>query len=770
MTKTEDDLPDSFFCPLTYQLMIDPVMDTEGNTYERSAIEDWLNRNPTSPISRSPLQIKDLLPNRALKEAIEKMRQETGIDNIKRVPAVAANIAQPVQSNNDISLTLTSSPGNSSNSLKVLASLKPSSGTNRTPVNVCCVVDVSGSMSTIATFKNETGKTESHGLTILDIVKHAVSTIIHTLNENDRLSIVAYSTSANVVTELTTMDDAGKKLSEEKLKTLKPLASTNLWDGLHKGMEVLRNSGDTSRLNTVFILTDGMPNIEPPRGHIPMLKRYQDQHKLNCTISSFGFGYTMDSKLLNDIALEGNGMYAFIPDSGFVGTTFVNSISNVLVTCAKDVKLDIMNGDNYTIKEPKNCPSWFTPTSWGASVSLSTLHFGQTRDFVFEVESNGSTTKGDESIVSVTGTYLSVIDGSSGRIEKELDFAGTSPLVDIERNYFRQGLVEVIDNTFLESNLSKKSSIVDEFLSLIEKSEFSSDDFIKDLCTDVNGQVKEAVSKSEYFNKWGKHYLPSLARAHSLQQCNNFKDPGIQHYGGTLFNEIRDKGDDIFISLPAPTPTGNTNSYSYGSNSSTTFSSYTYKPVSMSSYYSSSNPCFSGKSLVSLANGMKQPCSQIKKGDYVLTGTNKIAQVLCVVKTYCKDGYEDLVLFKDGLEITPYHPIRMENKWYFPCDLQTPVNTKCDAVYSFVLDCHHSMIINDIECVTLGHDFKEDVVAHPYFGSQLVINDLKKLPGWDNGLIEFNSGCVVKSSITDLICGFNIQKIIPANNMSQQVY
>ena len=33
--------------------------------------------------------------------------------------------------------------------------------------------------------------------------------------------------------------------------------------------------------------------------------------------------------------------------------------------------------------------------------------------------------------------------------------------------------------------------------------------------------------------KWGKHYLQSLQRAHELQQCNNFKDPGVQFYGTT---------------------------------------------------------------------------------------------------------------------------------------------------------------------------------------------------------------------------------------------
>jgi len=35
--------------------MVDPVIDPEGNTYERSAIEDWLSKNQTSPITRNPL-------------------------------------------------------------------------------------------------------------------------------------------------------------------------------------------------------------------------------------------------------------------------------------------------------------------------------------------------------------------------------------------------------------------------------------------------------------------------------------------------------------------------------------------------------------------------------------------------------------------------------------------------------------------------------------------------------------------------------------------
>ena len=74
------------------------------------------------------------------------------------------------------------------------------------------------------------------------------------------------------------------------------------------------------------------------------------------------------------------------------------------------------------------------------------------------------------------------------------------------------------------------------------------------MLADVEGQITEAISREDWYTKWGGHYLPSLARAHQLQQCNNFKDPGIQQYGGELFKQLRDHADDLFCKLPPPKP------------------------------------------------------------------------------------------------------------------------------------------------------------------------------------------------------------------------
>ena len=67
------DLPESFYCALTHEVMNDPVIDPEGHTFERSAITTWLSKSKTSPITRKPLQVSQLVPNRALREAIERV-------------------------------------------------------------------------------------------------------------------------------------------------------------------------------------------------------------------------------------------------------------------------------------------------------------------------------------------------------------------------------------------------------------------------------------------------------------------------------------------------------------------------------------------------------------------------------------------------------------------------------------------------------------------------------------------------------------------------
>ena len=66
--------PKAFLCPITQDIMQDPVVATDGHTYERDAIERWLRKKQTSPVTNLPLESAALLPNHAMKSLILERR------------------------------------------------------------------------------------------------------------------------------------------------------------------------------------------------------------------------------------------------------------------------------------------------------------------------------------------------------------------------------------------------------------------------------------------------------------------------------------------------------------------------------------------------------------------------------------------------------------------------------------------------------------------------------------------------------------------------
>jgi hypothetical protein len=68
-------LPDAYYCPITFGIIHDPVIDPEGYTFERVAAEYWIQANANSPITRASLNVKDLYPNKALAELLEEEKR-----------------------------------------------------------------------------------------------------------------------------------------------------------------------------------------------------------------------------------------------------------------------------------------------------------------------------------------------------------------------------------------------------------------------------------------------------------------------------------------------------------------------------------------------------------------------------------------------------------------------------------------------------------------------------------------------------------------------
>ena len=68
--KEKSVLPDDYECPILMTCMTDPVICSDGFSYEREAIVRWLSTNDTSPKTNLPLSHFELIPNLTLKAAI----------------------------------------------------------------------------------------------------------------------------------------------------------------------------------------------------------------------------------------------------------------------------------------------------------------------------------------------------------------------------------------------------------------------------------------------------------------------------------------------------------------------------------------------------------------------------------------------------------------------------------------------------------------------------------------------------------------------------
>nr|QBK86047.1 MAG: von willebrand factor type A domain protein [Marseillevirus LCMAC101] len=658
---------------------------------------------------------------------------------------------------------------------------------SRIPVDVCCVVDVSGSMIINATVQDVNGKKiEDTNLSILDVVKHAVRTIINGLKPTDRLCIVSFCNYTTDVLQLTYMDDSGKRRAETAVNSMETGGTTHLWDGLQAGMNMLRNDTMNGRFSSCFLLTDGRPNKDPPMGHLKAIQKYRrSYHSLPCTINTFGFGYDIDSDLLTMLAKEGKGNYTFIPDGGFVGTAFVNALSNLLSTFSNrvDILLDPLSDDVRLMKTGVdvvfgNLPMKRCPSSSAMVLGLSSLRFGQSRDVVVPVQIRRGAAVSIEKCVGIVVRY----DTPSEEKGKAC-FDGELVLndVSVQHQLARLHASDMLTmcSTTGSYDLGSARNILTDCINVIVSSSSSSQKPIQGLLKDLNKQATQALCKKDWFDKWGQYYLPSLAMAHSEQICTNFKDPGLQFYGGSLFLTIQDELDSIFLSLPAPAPAptpkeevytpnygGNSYQYNapaYGGMSKSHAPVYTppARQLSMSDYHCARSGCFADSCSVLMGDESQKKVSDVQRGDEISTGTGKNAKVVCVVKTLVNRCSVKLVKFPDGLVITEYHPVRIDDVWSFPIDL-APVSEVIDVTFvcSLVLDQGHVCIINGVECVCLGHNFTEEVVSHPFFGSEKVIDNLKMMKGWRNGMVILREDAFMKDDQDSLIDGIDLSKEI----------
>ncbi|CAL1403770.1 unnamed protein product [Linum trigynum] len=93
---SDDAVPCHFLCPISLQLMTDPVTVATGITYDRRHIHHWLfSRNrDTCPVTNQTLAVKDLTPNLTLRRLIHSWSTTTNYHNIAPIHYTKSHISQ----------------------------------------------------------------------------------------------------------------------------------------------------------------------------------------------------------------------------------------------------------------------------------------------------------------------------------------------------------------------------------------------------------------------------------------------------------------------------------------------------------------------------------------------------------------------------------------------------------------------------------------------------------------------------------------------------
>ncbi|KAL6997925.1 E3 ubiquitin-protein ligase pub23 [Sarracenia purpurea var. burkii] len=141
----EIEVPPFFLCPISFEIMKDPVIVCTGITYDRESIEKWIFswKNNTCPLTKQVLSTTDLTPNHTLRRLIQSWCTLNASNGVERFPTPkpAVNKAQIVKLLNDAK-----SPHSQMKCLRRLKSIASTNETNKRCLESAGAIDFLASL------------------------------------------------------------------------------------------------------------------------------------------------------------------------------------------------------------------------------------------------------------------------------------------------------------------------------------------------------------------------------------------------------------------------------------------------------------------------------------------------------------------------------------------------------------------------------------------------------------------------------------------------
>lgn len=198
------------------------------------------------------------------------------------------------------------------------------SAADRPAANLVFLIDVSGSMDSPDK---------------LPLAKRALSLLVGSMGERDRIAVVIYAGASGLALPSTTANNA--ETIRHAIERLQPGGSTNGAAGIELAYQTAKRHFVEGGINRVILCTDGDFNVgATDQGSLVRL--IEEQAKSGVYFSAIGFGrgdYRDDTMEL--LSNKGNGNYAYLDSEREARKVFVDDLLGTLHSIAKDVKIQV---------------------------------------------------------------------------------------------------------------------------------------------------------------------------------------------------------------------------------------------------------------------------------------------------------------------------------------------------------------------------------------------------------------------------------------------
>jgi Ca-activated chloride channel family protein len=238
-------------------------------------------------------------------------------------------------------------------------------GGRRPPLNICLLIDRSGSME---------GEP-------LDYVKRAASYVVDLMDQNDILSIVAFAEDVQVIMPARRV--VNKQLIKEHINRLQVKNTTNIYDALVVAGQQVGQARSNAFVNRILFLSDGDPTTGI-KDFGSIVAKAAESKDVGITITALGFGPEYNEELIAGIARRCGGNYYYISRPDLIPEVFRRELDQLMTVTAQNLRLTVALSKWVRLRQVYG--SQPTLGSRSATVQLADLERGAAMSRLLELE------------------------------------------------------------------------------------------------------------------------------------------------------------------------------------------------------------------------------------------------------------------------------------------------------------------------------------------------------------------------------------------------